>query len=539
MDKIYIFGHKKPDTDAVTSAISLAYLKKMLGFNTEAKVLGRLNNETKFALNYFGIDYPEYLNDVKNQIKDVNYNKTKINKNESIKKCYDILKKEKISGTPVVDNKNKLVGIITLNDITSYLVAGDFTKLHTSYSNILHVLKGKEVLKFNDEITGNLLIASYKSTTFLNNIELDRDTILIVGDRHSILEYAVNSKIKMIIVVGNGKIKDEHLEIAKKNKVNIIRTSYDTFLTSRMINLSNYIEDIIITKDPIKFDESYYISDFIEKSNETKHTNYPVIDKNNTCLGFLRLVDVRDKHNKKVILVDHNEISQSVDGIEEADILEIIDHHKLDTMKTNSPINFRNMTVGSTNTIINKIFEENKITIPREIAGIMLSGIISDTLLLKSPTTTDLDRKAVFKLSKIANIDYEKYGLDLFKAGSSIKGKTLEEVLFTDFKVFKVGNNDLGIGQIFTTNYNSLKLNVKKMIDVLNQVSTTNGYTVVTLFITDVINNGSYMLYNDKSRNILKDSFNIDDISQGMYLDGIVSRKKQIIPVIMNVLERK
>ena len=458
MGKIYIFGHKKPDTDSVTSAISLAYLKNKQGFDAEAKVLGRLNNETKFALKYFNVNCPEYLNDVKTQIKDVNYNRISINRHTSIKKCYDILKSNKISGAPVVDEGGKLVGIITLKDISSYFIEGDVIKLKTSYDNILDALGGSEVLRFDNEIEGNILTASYRSTTFLNNIDLDKHTILIVVDRHSILEYAVNSSVKMIIIVGD---------------------------------------------------------------------------------GFLRLVDINDKNKKKVILVDHNEIVQSVDGIEESDIIEVIDHHKIGTLTTSSPINFRNMAVGSTNTIIHQLYEENNFPIPKDIAGIMLSGIISDTLLLKSPTTTQLDKQAVFRLSMIAGVDYEKYGIEMFRAGSSIKGKSMEQILFSDFKVFKVANIESGIGQIFTTDYNSLKLDKAAFVKLLNETSINNDYMIVTLFITDVMKNGSYILFNDKAKHILEDSFNIENLTQGYYLDGVVSRKKQILPPIIEVLERR
>ena len=538
MGRIFVFGHKKPDTDSVTSAITLSYLKRKLGFDTEPKVLGRTNNETRFALDYFNVKYPEYLNDVKPQIKDINFNKIMLNKTMSIKQCYELLRENKISGAPIVDDRGKLSGIIALNDISNYFVDGDFTKLNTSYENIINILDGEEVLKFNDYIFGNILVASYRSTTFLNNISLDKNTILIVGDRHSILEYAVASHVKMIIVVGNGEIKEEHLRIARENGVNIIKTHFDTFYTARAINLSNFIYNIAVTKDIIKFDENDYLSDFIEHNRQSKHTNYPIIDKKNNCLGFLRLVDINDKNKKQVILVDHNEAQQSVDGIEEADVLEVIDHHRMD-FKTSSPISFRNMPVGSTNTIIYGMYQENNISIPQHIAGIMLSGIISDTLLLRSPTTTEMDKIAVNNLSKIANVDYEKYGMEMFKAGSSIKGKTLEEVLFTDFKVFKFGNIDAGVGQIFTTDYTGLKLDIDKMVEVLNQVSINNDYSIVVLFITDVMTNGSYMIYNDKAEDILKDSFDLETIREEVYLKDIISRKKQIIPAIIDVLERR
>lgn len=539
MSKIFVFGHKKPDTDSVTAAISLSYLKQVQGVNAVPKVLGRLNNETKFVLKKFNMKPPEYLNDVKMQIKDVNYNKSIINKNTSIKDCYDFLKNNKLNGIPVVGNEKELIGILTQNDISSHLIDGDYTKLITSYENIIKILNGEEILKYDDEIKGNILVASYKSTTFLDNIELDKDTILIVGDRHSILEYAVLSSVKIIIIIGNGEIKEEHLEIARKNKVNIIRTKYDTFHTSKLINLSNYIDNIIITRDPIKFDNNDYLNDFIEISNETKHTTYPIVDKNNICLGLLRLVDINNKQKKRVILVDHNDIAQSVDGLEEAEVIEVIDHHRLGALVTNSPINFRNMAVGSTNTIIYNLYQESKVEIPKLIAGVMLSGIISDTLLLKSPTTTNSDISAVKRLSAILDIDYEKYGMEMFKAGSSLKGKSIEEILFTDFKVFKVGNIEAGIGQIFTTDYNSLSLDIDKYVDTLNKVSTNNDYLVVALFVTDVIKNGSYIIYNNKSKRILEDSFNIDELSQEYYFENIVSRKKQIIPLIIDVLERK
>lgn len=537
MSKIFVFGHKKPDTDSVTSAITLSYLKRKLGFDTEPKVLGRINNETKFALDYFNVKYPEYLNDVKPQIKDINFNKITLRKTMCIKACYEFLRDNKISGAPIVDDRGKLSGMITLNDISNYFVDGDFTKLNTSYENIINILDGEEILKFNDYISGNILVASYRSTTFLNNISLDKNTILIVGDRHSILEYAVASCVKMIIVVGNGEIKEEHLKIARENGVNIIKTHFDTFYTARVINLSNFIYNITVTKDIIKFDETDYLSDFIEHNRQSKHTNYPIVDKKNNCLGFLRLVDINDKNKKQVILVDHNEQQQSVDGIEEADVLEVIDHHRMN-FKTSSPINFRNMPVGSTNTIIYGMYQENNIEIPQHIAGVMLSGIISDTLLLKSPTTTEMDKIAVSNLSKLANVEYEKYGMEMFKAGSSIKGKTLEEVLFSDFKVFKFGNIDAGVGQIFTTDYSGLKLDVEKMVDVLNQVSINNDYSIVVLFITDVMTNGSYMIYNDKSEEILRDAFNLESIREEIYLKDIISRKKQIIPAIIDVLER-
>ena len=250
------------------------------------------------------------------------------------------------------------------------------------------------------------MAASFRSTTFMNSITLDNNTALIVGDRHSIIEYAVMSKVKLIIVVGNGEIKLSHLKIAKQNKVNIIKTPLSTFEVTKLINMSNYVKSINVNSNPVTFSLFDYLDDFNDISSKMRHTNYPIIDKNNKCLGMLRINDIVDKKRKKVVLVDHNEESQSVDGLEDAEIIEVIDHHKLGTIATTLPINFRNMAVGSTNTILYLMYKEKGLEIPRDLAGIMLSAIISDTLLLKSPTTTKMDKDAVLSLSNYLGIDY-------------------------------------------------------------------------------------------------------------------------------------
>ena len=279
-------------------------------------------------------------------------------------------------------------------------------------------------------------------------------------------------------------------------------------------------------------------SQFEEIASRTKHTNYPIINKKGECLGLLHITFSNVKHPKKVILVDHNEKEQTVDGIEEANIVEVVDHHKLGALVTTMPINFRNMAVGSSNTIIFNIYIENNIDIPKDIAGAMLSGIISDTLLLKSPTTTDFDIRAVNELSKIAMVDYIEYGMELFKAGSSLKGKTKEEIIYEDFKKFTIDDDNIGIGQVLTTDINTIMEEKEEYVNLLNSISINNDYKVVALFVTDIIKNGSYILYNEKAENIIKDSFDLDVLKQGYYFQDIVSRKKQIIPPIMETLEK-
>ena len=542
MEKVYVFGHKKPDTDSVVAAITASYYinETNKNMNAQPRVLGHLNNETKFVLDYFNVKHPKYLNDVRLQIRDVNYKKDfYIEEHQSIMECYNYMIDNNTSGVPIVDNNHKLQGIVTLKEIAKELIDGDFSLLHTSYDNILKVLKGREVLRFNDEIDAKIMAAAYRSTTFLNNIGLDENTALIVGDRHSIIEYAVMSKVKLIIVVGNGEIKLQHLKIAKQNKVNIIKTPLSTFEVTKLINISNYINTMSMNPKPVTFTLYDYLSDFTEISSKLKHTNYPIVDKNNCCLGMLRMSDVVDRKRKKVILVDHNEEIQSVDGLEEAEIVEVIDHHRLGTMATNNPINFRNMAVGSTNTILYLMFKEKNIDIPKDLAGIMLSAIISDTLLLKSPTTTNNDCNAVMELSKYLDINYKDYGIKMFEAGSELKDKTKEEIIYHDFKIFHVDDKQIGVGQVFTTSFNYNKDDILEYQKLLDNISINNNYVLVALFITDIISNGSYVIYNNSAKSILNDAFNIDNINQGTYLKNIVSRKKQIIPPIIEVLDNK
>jgi len=544
MEKVYVFGHKNPDTDSVCASIAMAYLMNNVSKRYEMlpRVLGSINNETKFVLDRFGVKCPRYLNDVKVQIRDVNYSKGLfVDKFDSIKEAYEKMSANKSTGIPIVDceNNNKLVGLVTLKEIAKELIDADRRQLYTSYDNLLKVLNGREILRYDEEIVGNILTATYRSTTFLNDVDLHKDTILVVGDRHSILEYAVESGVKLIILIGNSEIKDKHLDEAIKNRVNIISTELGSFDVSNLLTLANYALKINVSSKPIIVRESDFLSDFEDLRNKLSFSNYPVVRNDDECLGMLRITDVGEKKRKKVILVDHNEKTQSVEGLEEADIIEIIDHHRLGTISTSAPINFRNMSVGSTCTIIHGLFNQYGIDIPDEIAGILLSAILSDTLLLKSPTTTRIDKDAVEKLSKKLNLDYEKYGLEMFKAGSSLKGKTIEEIIYQDFKQFNTEDVNIGIGQVFTTNYEEIEEQKNEYVKELNLIAENNNYDIVCLFVTNIIRNGSYIFFNEKAQNILSLAYNVIDIEEGHFLENIVSRKKQMIVAIIDTLERK
>ena len=537
MKMTYVIGHKKPDTDSVCASISYSYLKNKLGWTTEPRVLGNINKETKFALDYFKVEEPKYLNDVKVQIKNMSYLKDAyINEHTSIAKTFEELQRLGVTGLPLVDENNKLKGYINVKEMAKNIIQGDIYELNTSYQNILEVLNGKEVLKFDDEIKGEIIAAAYKSKTFTEGIELNNNNILIVADRQYIIDYAIDCGVKLIIIVGDRTFPEELIEKAKEKQVNVISTPDSTYVTANRMKLCNYIETININPNPVKFTDSDYRDDFITISNKLGHTNYPIVNQDNTCVGMLRLIDQNNYEKYNVILVDHNQPAQSVDGLEEADIMEIIDHHNLGNLGTQIPIQFRSMPVGCTCTLIYQIYKENNIEIPENIAGLMLSAILSDTLLLKSPTTTDMDVEVARKLAAIANLDIQEYGMAMLKAGSSIAGMSISEIVEQDFKTFKLGEISIGIGQVMTLDFDEIAKDMPKYIAHLDEMCVKNNYKLAVLFVTDAVKNGSYLLYSTGSEAVVAEAYKIKEAAEGTYLPDMVSRKKQMYPALAAVI---
>lgn len=538
MEKVYIFGHKKPDTDSVAGAISFAYLKRKLGINAEARILSEVNKETIYALNRFGFEVPKYLNDVKVELKDIKYNKNYYaNQNDSIFNVYNTFNEHGITGIPLVDDHKKFVGYVSLKELANELIKGDTNEINAKFMDIVNVLNASSYYKFDDFIGGNVLAVALPFAQFSDFINIYEDTILICG-RDSIIEDAVKHKARLIIVVANKELSKEEIDLIRYNKVNVIVTPYDTFKTSRLITLANPIKTIKRSSSAVCFGPNDYLTDFVEISNKLKHTNYPIVNSKGYCDGMLRLIDTNLITRKKVILVDHNEPSQSADGLNEADILEIVDHHNIGKISTLLPINFRNMSVGSVNTIIYTLYKENNIEIPSDIAGLMLSGIISDTLLLASPTTTELDRTVAKDLANIADVDLYKYGKELLKSGVSNEGLTINEIVYKDFKSYATGEVKFGIGQVFTTDFKEYSDRLNEYVDELNHIADNNDYKVACLFVTDILENNSYLLFNDGAKEYLNDAYELSDIKEGEKLMGVISRKKQMVPPIMGVLEK-
>ena len=539
MEKVHVFGHKNPDTDSVCGAISLSYLKNIKKKkNYVPYILGEVNNETKYVLNHFKVSKPLYLNDTKLQVSDLRYKKDcYLFELDTLNDLYDFMQKEEITGVPICDKSKKYLGIVTMKDLLKVIIDPHYDLIDTTYDNILKIIKGKEILRFKEKIDGKIILSPYNTADFEENISLTSNNILITGNRYNIIKDAIKNKVRLIIIVGSRKIGDDVINLAKSKKVDIISSMQDALYVSKKIILANYIRHILVKSNNAIVDENMYVNDFLTVANKYKYTNYPVVNRKGEILGLLRSSDIHDKVKKKVIMVDHNEMSQSVDGIEEADILEIVDHHKIGNINSSSPINFRNMAVGSSNTIIYEMYKEAKVKPPKEIAGLMLSGIISDTLLFHSPTSTALDERTATELARIAKVDIEKYAKGMFEAAASIKGKTIEELIYNDFKSFNISNRKIGIGQMTVIDYKKVLKDQTKYVEVLEQISKEHDYDILAFCITDVINSNTYLLYNLKAKTVFETIFNANPIYEGYELKGIVSRKKQIIPLLMEELK--
>lgn len=538
MDKIYVFGHKNPDADSVCASITLSNLKNELSMNTEPRILSPINKETEYILNRFNIEVPAYLNDVRVQIKDVNYHKNFIiNENKTIFEAFKMMNDHAITGLPLVDDESNFKGYVSLKEVASDMIYNENLHIETSFDNLTSILEATDYLKFDDCISGYAHAATFDDETFINDIRIDKESIVIVGDRETIIKYAIESKVKLIIMVKGKKLNEEELTLAKNNKINVIMTNKSSFKIARVLCLANPIKSIKRGIDTITFTVDDYLTDFNEETNRLKHTNYPILNSRGKCLGMLRTIDAHEVNRKKVILVDHNMRAQSVDGLEEADILEITDHHNIGDIVTSSPINFRNMSVGASNTIIYYLYRENNVKITKTMAALMLSGIISDTLLLQSPTTTEKDRIVANELARISGLDLNKYGLELLSSGVKIDGLTANEIVFKDFKVYKVGNYNMAIAQVFTTDFKIFEPRVSELVEELNRVAKNHDYKSCVLFVTNFLTNNSYLLFSDNSKKILEIAYGFDDVKNGDLLKGVVSRKKQMVPYIMDAIE--
>ncbi|MGI6588581.1 MAG: putative manganese-dependent inorganic diphosphatase [Peptococcia bacterium] len=372
---IYVFGHKSPDTDSVTSAIALSALKNKLGYDTEPGILGPLNKETKYVLDYFKVAYPKSIDNVKTQLKDLNYDQVEgIGPKKSILFAYKLMEKNNIKVLPIVDKEHTLLGIVAMKDIAMGLIKGDFYHLETEIGNIVDALEGVLLTGDDLEIEGTISVISYYYDTMVKGHLLNENSIVIVGDRYDVIDHAITRGVKLVIVTGGKEIPDKYIDKAEKKGINLVLVKQSTYAAAKLLNQCNYVSSIMKTEDIVKFNENEYLDEVKEELVTNRHSQYPVVTEDNKYLGFVSRRHILSPNRKKVILVDHNEYAQSVEGLDEAEIIEVVDHHKIGDILTTTPIDFRNMPVGSTCTIVFNLFKENKVSLDKKLAGLLLGG---------------------------------------------------------------------------------------------------------------------------------------------------------------------
>ncbi len=542
--KVYVVGHKNPDTDSICSAIAYAALKaKITGNEYEARRAGQINEETAYVLKRFKMDAPALLSNVKLQVKDIDIHKIEgVDPNISIKDTWAKMKENQVKTIPVVKD-GELEGVISTGDIAkSYMDVHDnhiLAEAKTQYKNILETLKGTMLVgnEHGQFTKGKVTIGA--SNAQLMEEFIDKDDLVIVGNRYEAQACAVDIDASCLVVCHDAQVPDELLKKAEEQSMVVIRTPYDTFTAVRLINQSIPVK-FFMSKGPLTtFRMSDYVDDIKEIMTKKKYRDFPILDRHGRFKGFISRRRFMNSSKKKVILVDHNEKSQAVDGIEEADIVEIIDHHRLGNIETLGPVFFRNQPVGCTATIVFQMYEEADVKIPKKIAGLLCAAIISDTLLFRSPTCTALDEKVAKKLAGLAEINMEEMAREMFNAGSSMKGKSAEEICFQDFKQFTVNDTVFGVGQINSMNKEELAEIKEKLTDHLPKVLKENNLQMIYFMLTDILDESTELLCCGMgARANIAEAFDVPESAEKIILKGVVSRKKQLIPALVSTLQQ-
>ncbi len=543
-ETIYITGHKNPDSDSICAALAYAEYKNGNGdVNAIPVRLGKINRETKFILEYFGVDAPILLETVRLSVEDLDFDKiASISPDISLRMALELMKKNNLNSLPVIDGNEQLAGIVTISDIIGAYIDvwdnGILGKSDTSIDNIIDTLSAK-IITIADKtkpLTGKLLVLAMEPKSVGKYIE--ENDIVICGDRKDAQELAINSNISLMIVTGDVKVDEEIINLGKEKGITIISTPHDTFTTSRLITQSVPISHVMSTDNLVTFTLDDLVDNVKEQMSQTRYRSYPVIDddNNNKVLGLISRYHLISSMKKKVILVDHNERSQSVDGLEECEILEIIDHHRVADVFTGNPIYFRNEPVGSTSTIIASILFENGRRPSKKMAGVLAAAIISDTLLFRSPTSTNVDRMILERLARIADLDVEKFAMEMFKAGTSLVGKTPQELLSQDFKTFTIDEDKIGIAQVYTMDPDSLKDMKSDLISLMEERAEERGYSIFILMLTDIFKEASEMVVVGHNKELVAKAFGKNLVNNSFYAPGVLSRKKQVVPPITNTL---
>ena len=543
-EKIYVIGHKNPDTDSICSAIAYADLRqKVTGQVHEAKRAGHVNDETAYVLDRFGVEAPKLLTDVRLQVRDLDIHEMPgLKPNASIRDTWERMRQEQAKTLPIVKD-DELVGVVSTGDIAkSYMDVYDseiLSKARTQYRNIIKTLDGTMITGNEHGYFMRGKVAIGASSPNLMEEFIEKDDLVILGDREEAQACAVNIDASCMVICKDAEVSPKLIQKAKEQSIVIIQTPYDTFTTARLINQSIPVKFYMTSGPLTMFRMNDYVDDIKDIMAKKRFRDFPILDRHGRFKGFISRRRFLGASKKKVILVDHNERSQAVDGIEEAEIIEIIDHHRLGDIETVSPITFRNQPVGCTATIINQMYEENEIEVPREIAGLLCGAIISDTLLFRSPTCTPLDERTAKKLAKISDIDLEQRAQEMFNAGSNLKGKSAEDICFQDFKQFTVNDTIFGVGQITSMSKEELAAIRDMMTEHLPKVLEAHNLNMIYFMLTDILAESTELLcVGTGARGIALSAFDLPDNSKSLILKGVVSRKKQLIPVLVETMQQ-
>lgn len=553
LKKTLVLGHRNPDTDSICSAICYAGFKHQLtGENYEPCRAGNVNPETQYVLDYFNLKAPRLVENVKTQVKDIEIRKTKgVSRGISLKNAWGLMQENNVVTLPCVTEEGLLEGVITIGDITkSYMNLYDssiISKACTKYANILDTLEGSMVVGDSEAYfdRGKVLIAAANPDLMENYIE--KHDLVILGNRYESQLCAIEMEAGCIIVCEGAGVSLTIRKLAQERGCAVITTPYDTYTTARLINQSMPISYFMTKENIIEFSEEDYLDDIREIMASKRHRDFPVLDSDGKYIGMISRRNLLGAKGKSIILVDHNEKSQAVEGMESADIREIIDHHRLGTVETMSPVFFRNQPLGCTATIIYQMYQENHMEIDKTTAGLLCSAIISDTLLFRSPTCTLIDKAAGLALAQIAGLDIEKYAIDMFSAGSNLKGKSDGDIFYQDFKRFTVGNSVFGIGQITSLNAVELKDLRKRMSEYTEKEREQHEIDMMFFMLTNILTESTDLICTGQgAEQLITTAFHVQDedvenvsAQTGIVkLPGVVSRKKQLAPQIMMALQQ-
>ena len=553
LKKTLVLGHRNPDTDSICSAICYAGFKHQLtGENYEPCRAGNVNPETQYVLDYFKLKAPRLVENVKTQVKDIEIRKTKcVSRGISLKNAWGLMQENNVVTLPCVTEEGLLEGVITIGDITkSYMNLYDssiISKACTKYANILDTLEGSMVVGDSETYfnQGKVLIAAANPDLMENYIE--KHDLVILGNRYESQLCAIEMEAGCIIVCEGAGVSLTIRKLAQERGCAVITTPYDTYTTARLINQSMPISYFMTKENIIEFSEEDYLDDIREIMASKRHRDFPVLDSDGKYIGMISRRNLLGAKGKSIILVDHNEKSQAVEGMESADIREIIDHHRLGTVETMSPVFFRNQPLGCTATIIYQMYQENHMEIDKTTAGLLCSAIISDTLLFRSPTCTAVDKAAGLALAQIAGLDIEKYAIDMFSAGSNLKGKSDGDIFYQDFKRFTVGNSVFGIGQITSLNAVELKDLRSRMSVYTEKEREQHEIDMMFFMLTNILTESTDLICTGQgAEQLITTAFHVADedvenvsAQTGIVkLPGVVSRKKQLAPQIMMALQQ-